>query len=80
MQYIILTGIAKGDHVLTGRVKVEICSDCSGSIYGGQLLTIAGTGFVADNTAVDIDNQACVIEDITVTQVSWGFFSFMYSQ
>ena len=72
--WLYVAGRATGDHILKGRVRVDICSDCSGSIYGGQLLTITGTGFVVEDTTVDIDNQKCVIEDISVTEVGYRAF------
>ena len=42
----------------------------TGSVQGGQLITITGSGFHVDDTVVTIDGIECIIESITISDIS----------
>lgn len=58
-------------YALTGEVTaaaapvVSSITPTSGSVNGGLLLTIAGSGFIDGDTTVAIGSSACVVEDVT---------------
>ena len=54
---------------LTGEPVIEELSPNTGSIHGGTLLTLVGTGFHKDATTVTIDGEICDIEELSVTRI-----------
>ena len=65
-----------GNAVLDASVKtmsssaaIISISPLQGSIHGGALLTITGTGFVDGGTNVTINGEPCLIESITISQL-----------
>ncbi len=54
--------------IITGIDSISQISPDSGSIYGGQILTIEGNGF--DNTtSVSIDNSNCKVISYSINQL-----------
>ena len=56
---------------VTGLPYVQSLSQTSGGIYGGSVLIINGNGFSSIlNTTVKIGNSVCVIQSVTLSQIT----------
>ena len=56
-----MLGLAQGAVAITSEATVTSITPSSGSIHGGQMITIAGTGFLAGDTTVDVDGDVCEV-------------------
>ncbi|XP_067950539.1 fibrocystin-L-like [Watersipora subatra] len=54
---------------MTSVEKVDSINPSSGSVYGGQVVTIAGTAFIHNETAVTIDGVVCTINSVSLTEI-----------
>ncbi|XP_070541075.1 fibrocystin-L-like [Ptychodera flava] len=64
----------QGDAILsngtvTSEAVIDSVSPSSGSINGGTVLTITGSGFHEDDTSVDIDGSDCDITSLTISEI-----------
>ena len=50
-------------------INVDSVSPDSGSVYGGQLVTLTGVGFDPEGSTVTLNAADCAVTEITETQV-----------
>ncbi|XP_077992871.1 fibrocystin-L-like [Glandiceps talaboti] len=58
-----------GQDTITSDPVIDSISPTSGSINGGTVLTIAGSGFHVDDTSVDIDGDDCDIISVNISEI-----------
>ncbi|XP_072027284.1 LOW QUALITY PROTEIN: fibrocystin-L-like [Amphiura filiformis] len=58
------------DHAtLYSNEIIDSVDPVSGSLEGGQVITIIGNGFHEDDTAIDIGGSECIIQSINISQI-----------
>ncbi|XP_077870118.1 fibrocystin-L-like [Saccoglossus kowalevskii] len=58
-----------GTETITSIPVIDSISPSSGSINGGSLVTVTGSGFHVDDTLVDIDGTECSIQSIIISEI-----------
>lgn len=56
-------------HTVWSSKTLDSIDPSSGSLEGGQTVTIAGNGFIANQTLVSIDDSPCEIQSLTLSQI-----------
>ena len=65
---VLLVGLGTGVEI-PAVINVDSVSPDSGSVYGGQLVTLTGVGFDPEGSTVTLNAADCAVTEITETQV-----------